>query len=337
MNEYTTRVRRNVCVAVWLVAAGLHGCGGSDAGQDAPAPNDFRPAHVLASEYQQPVPDTQGTQSGNKPAGSGISMLSKSVVGSSPNLSSGWTPQQFQEAYNVPLTQRNNKPSGFLIKVAIITVYHYSDMQWDLNKWASHFNIKPITLNIINQAGNVRNSNWAMATNVAVQMLNTVSPGATVYVIEAKSASQADIKVALLTAVNLGVDIVSMPFGADEFYKQGSLVHLFLNSGAVWIAPSGADRIPSFPATSADVIAVGGTTLSSVNPFVETAWVEAGAGISIYEKMPGYQMIPSVQKTNTTALRSVPDVAFNADPEHGAQIYTSILGGWYVVGGTSVW
>ncbi len=34
--------------------------------------------------------------------------------------------------------------------------------------------------------------------------------------------------------------------------------------------------------------------------------------------------------------RSVPDVAFNADPEYGAQIYTSVLGGWVVVGGTSV-
>ena len=331
MNELTTWLRRSVGVAAWLVAAGLHGCGGSDGGQDAPAANHFRHAHVLAAEDQQP----ESVPRSANPAGVGISMLSKSLVEASPNLSTGWTPQQFQQAYNVPLTQQVNKPSGYGIKVAIITAYHYANLQSDLNKWASHFNIKPITLNIVNQAGNVTNTNWSLGTSVAVQMLNTVSPGATVYVIEAKSASQTDMKVAMQTAVNLGVNVISMPFGVNEAYAELQ-VQLFSGNGVAWIAPSGVDANPSFPATSADVVAVGGTTLSSVNPLVETAWADAGAGMSIYEQMPSFQMIPSVQKPNTTAHRSVPDVAFNADPKYGAHIYSSVLGGWFVVGGTSV-
>jgi subtilisin family serine protease len=254
-------------------------------------------------------------------------------------VSSGWTPQQFRQAYNVPLTQQNNKPPGYGIKVAVIVAYHYSNLQSDLNKWAQQFNGTPIILNIINQAGSAKNNSWALEAALSVQMINAVSPGATVYVIEAKSVSQNDMRVAMQTAVNLGANIVSMPFGADETFAEGSQAYLFLSSHVVWIAASGDSSTPSFPATYPDVIAVGGTTAqldSSYNLLSEAAWVDAGAGMSIVERMPSFQMIPSVQQRNTTAYRSVPDVAFYADPEHGAQIYASVLGGWVVVGGTSV-
>ena len=80
MNELTTWLRLSVCGAAWLAAAGLHGCGGSDAGRDAPAPDDFRHAHVLASEYQQPG-----------------SVLSSA----SPDLYRGWGATQPQKANDV--------------------------------------------------------------------------------------------------------------------------------------------------------------------------------------------------------------------------------------------
>jgi hypothetical protein len=287
---------------------------------------------VLSSAGEDLSLDTQQTDLGNNPGDFRARVLSSTSTG----LSRGWTPKQFQEAYNVPLTQTDSKPPGYGIKVAVIVPYHYPNLQNDLNKWAQQFGAMPTILNIINQAGNVTNSSWALEAALSVQMINTVSPGATIYVIEAKSASQNDIRVAMQTAVNTGANIVSMPFGADETFTEGSQAYLFLSSHVVWIAASGDSDKPSFPATYPDVIAVGGTTLSSVAPFVETAWVNAGAGMSIVEKMPSFQMIPSVQERNTTAYRSVPDVAFNADPEYGAQIYISVLGGWCVVGGTSV-
>jgi len=327
-------MRRSVGVAVWLGSVGLYGCEDPDTGQDASAPDDFRHAYVLDWTSADLSRDTQETHAGNNLKGSEAYMQSSAAPSStSPH---GWTPQQFQQAYDVPLTQQDSKPSGYGIKVAIITAYHYGNMQSDLNTWASHFSQRPITLNIINQAGNITNSSWALQGNIAVQMVNTVSPGAIVYVIEAKSVSQTDIRTAMQTAVSLGVNIVSMPFGADETFTEGSQAHLFLSDRVVWIAASGDSDTPSFPATYADVIAVGGTTLSSVNPLIETAWVDAGAGMSIVEIMPGYQMIPAVQERNTTTYRSVPDVAFSANPQYGAQIFSSGFGGWVVVGGTSV-
>jgi hypothetical protein len=175
---------------------------------------------------------------------------------------------------------------------------------------------------------------------LSVQMINAVSPGATVYVIEAKSQNQADIRTAMQTAVNFGVNIVSMPFGAEETGSENYGPPPFSSaSGVVWIAASGDSSRPSFPATHSGVIAVGGTTaqLDTSNALnSEAAWVNAGAGMSMVAEMPSFQMIPSVQERNTTAYRSVPDVAFNADPANGAQIYLSVFGGWVVVGGTSV-
>jgi len=317
---------------------GLQGCGAPDAAQHAPAPDDFRYAYVLASDNRMAndVPssgdpdlsrDTQEIHAGDNPEGSEASVPS----------TGGYTPYQFRVAYDVPLTQQNNKPSGYGAKVAIITAYHYPSMQSDLNTWASYFSQKPITLNIINQAGTTTNESWAMLSDLAVQMVNTVSPGATVYVIEAKSVSFSDITIAMQTAVNLGVNIVSMPFGATEYSTEGSRADLFLSDRVVWIAASGDSDTPTFPATSAEVIAVGGTTLTlnvDDTRLQEKAWVSAAAGMSKVEKMPSFQMIPSVQELNTTAYRSVPDVAFDANP--GAFIYSSVNGGWYVVGGTSV-
>lgn len=57
MNELTTLVWRSVRVAVLLAAAVLQGCGSTDGGQEDPAPeggqnapaaDDYRHAHVLA-------------------------------------------------------------------------------------------------------------------------------------------------------------------------------------------------------------------------------------------------------------------------------------------------
>lgn len=315
MNEGTSSVRRRMCLAVVLAVAGLHGCGVEDAGQEDDD-DQFRHTHVLASGQQQP----------------------KNVLSLTSPDHRGWTPSQFQTAYGLNLVQpSNNKPLGYGIKVAIIVAYHYANLQVDLNKFAQVYSLKPITLNIINQAGVVTNHTWALETAVNVQMINAVIPGATVYVIEAKSVSQADIRTAMSTAQNLGINVIVMSFAASEPASQA--LPFVPAQGVVWIAPSGDSDKPSFPATHPGVIAVGGTVarLDPTNVLSsETAWVDAGAGMSTVAALPSFQKIPSVQQLNTTTHRSIPDVAFHADPESGASIYSSINGGWFVVGGTTV-
>jgi len=93
----------------------------------------------------------------------------------------------------------------------------------------------------------------------------------------------------------------------------------------------------SWPAVSPNVIGVGGTTLNLTgNTFnSETAWSGSGGGVSAYEPLPSYQKDFGVSGTK----RTVPDVAYDADPATGFPVYdsTSYSGhsGWWQVGGTS--
>src|SRR5262249_2991588 len=90
-------------------------------------------------------------------------------------------------------------------------------------------------------------------------------------------------------------------------------------------------------AGAADGTAVGGTTLlldaSGNSSGDETGWSGSGGGVSVYEAAPSYQS--SLGKSG----RSVPDVAYDADPSTGFAVYdsTQYVGqsGWFVGRGTS--
>ena len=108
-----------------------------------------------------------------------------------------------------------------------------------------------------------------------------------------------------------------------------------LNSsyGAVFFASSGDNGAEvNWPASSANVVAVGGTTLnlnSNGTVISETGWSGSGGGISAYETIPAYQTSYGL---NTTK-RSVPDVSYNANPTTGVAVcYNSA---WWRFGGTS--
>jgi hypothetical protein len=91
-----------------------------------------------------------------------------------------------------------------------------------------------------------------------------------------------------------------------------------------------------FPAASAYVTAVGGTSLrraSNARGWSETAWSGAGSGCSAYVAKPSWQ-------TDTgCARRTVADVSAVADPNTGVSVYDSTRyqgrSGWQVYGGTS--
>jgi subtilase family serine protease len=96
-----------------------------------------------------------------------------------------------------------------------------------------------------------------------------------------------------------------------------------------------------YPATSPDVVAVGGTTLKvdpDGNYLEETAWSGSGGGLSSFEPEPLYQAKFKIPN-NPLHWRGTPDVAYNGDPKTGFAVYTSIpfqgLKGWLQIGGTS--
>jgi subtilase family serine protease len=105
-----------------------------------------------------------------------------------------------------------------------------------------------------------------------------------------------------------------------------------------FVASAGDDGAEAlWPGTSPTVLSVGGTSLNLTNTGAygsETAWSSSGGGLSSFEPEPSYQT--GVQ---STGWRSVPDVAYNADPNTGVAVYDSVpqdgQSGWVQMGGTS--
>ena len=133
-----------------------------------------------------------------------------------------------------------------------------------------------------------------------------------------------------------GVVAVSMSWGGPEFSDETTLdSHFVSKSGIVYFASSGDDGTgASWPASSPNVIAVGGTTVKlNANGTLksETAWNGSGGGVSAYEKAPAYQAGYSIPKAN--GMRAIPDVAYDADPNSGFPVMNR--GGWETIGGTS--
>ena len=151
----------------------------------------------------------------------------------------------------------------------------------------------------------------------------------------------------LLNAVNTarntaGVVVISMSWGFTEMSNESSYDTYFTtpagHTGITFIASSGDIGSVEYPSASPNVLSVGGTSLylsSSGSYQSETAWFYSGGGYSPYEPEPSYQR--SVQ---TTGQRATPDVAFDADPSTGVEIYEtsprSGKGSWQVYGGTSL-
>ena len=253
-----------------------------------------------------------------------------------PDTSSGYiyyTPIQLQTAYGMNLiTPNDGHLKGYGIKIGVIIAYHYPNLQADLNTYCTHFGLPLTTLNIIS-LGNVINSDWNLECCLDVQMIHLMAPGASITVVEAASTSLNDLQTAIITAQNLGVNVISMSFGSSEFSYQTVFDSIFNTNNICYLASSGdVGGVVSYPSISSNIISVGGSSLSLTNTnqrLNETQWNQAGTGFSQYFSKPAYQI-----HVNTSSIkRCTPDVSLTADPSKGVIVYYS--GNYYSVGGTS--
>jgi subtilase family serine protease len=241
---------------------------------------------------------------------------------------SGNTPVNIKAAYNLPA-------SGGQGTIAIIDAYDNPNVASDLAVFSNQFGLPAANLEVHKMSSFVRgNVNWGVEIALDVQWAHAIAPNAKILLVEAQSNSLSN----LLSAVNYArnradVVAVSMSWGASEFSTETSYDSYFTSPyGAVFYASSGDNGAgTSWPATSANVVSVGGTTLAFSNGVVssETAWSGSGGGISAYVPKPAYQS--SLSYSN----RATPDVSYNADPNSGFAVYDSYGYGWIVVGGTS--
>jgi subtilase family serine protease len=100
--------------------------------------------------------------------------------------------------------------------------------------------------------------------------------------------------------------------------------------------PAGAPFV-NYPAASPYVVAAGGTTLlaTSTDAYdIEITWYAGGGGISQFEGAPAWQVAAGIPSATELNSRGIPDVAMDADPYSGANVYVN--GSVEQVGGTSL-
>ncbi len=245
----------------------------------------------------------------------------------------GFSPVQMRTAYNLPST------GGAGRTIAIVTAYDAPTVQSDLTVFSNQFGLPVPTADNFEihkmSPAITTDSGWALETALDVQWAHAIAPQAKILLVEAKTALLVDLFAAVDYARSRSdVVSISMSWGSDEFYGQSYYNYHFTSSyGASFFAASGDDGAGLiWPASSSNVIAVGGTTLSlfadgSVSS--ETSWSGSGGGVSAYESRPSYQTDFGI-----TTRRAVPDVSYNANPATGVSVYTTSQG-WVKVGGTS--
>jgi hypothetical protein len=269
-------------------------------------------------------------------------------------LLSGYTPAQITSAYGLnSITFRSSTGStiqgdGAGQTIALIEEYHDPNIQSDLKTFDRTYDLPDPSLTVVDQAGDQTNNSWALEESMDVEYAHAIAPGARILVVEAAPASsQTEELQNQLDAVNTashtkGVVAISMSWGYNEMPNEASYDRYFTtpagHPGITFIASSGDLGYTEYPAASPNVLSVGGTSLflsSSGSYQSEVAWFFGGGGYSPYEPEPAYQS--SVQ---STGQRVMPDVAFDADPGTGVEVYEtpprSGKGSWQVYGGTSL-
>jgi kumamolisin len=195
-----------------------------------------------------------------------------------------------------------------------------------------------------------------------IEVAGAIAPGAQIAAYFAPNTDQGfiDAVTAAVHDAKLKPSIISISWGGPEnswtAQSRNALSSACQDAGTMGVtvlAASGDDGASDgstngaptvdFPAASPFVIACGGTklTLSGSSIGSEQAWNElsanegaTGGGVSEAFAIPSYQQNAKVpQAPNGFAGRGVPDVAGNADPQSGYNVFVDGKGA--VIGGTS--
>jgi subtilase family serine protease len=221
---------------------------------------------------------------------------------------------------------------------------------------------------------------WAFETTLDVEWAHAMAPGANIVLLESPVSETEGVTgmPQMLALETYALDhklgsVISQSWGATEntlfdsaagkqllgsfeaLYTRAREQHVtvFASAGDNGSANQEVDGVTFYssptviyPASSPNVTAVGGTTLTldtSGNWQSEVVWNDedgaGGGGVSQYFAQPSWQaLLPGSDQRIVQGHRAIPDVAYNADPASTILIYLSAPGleaGYYGIGGTS--
>jgi hypothetical protein len=268
----------------------------------------------------------------------------------------GFDPENLQSAYKLPTS------GGSEETVALVDAYGYKSAESDLAKYREKYKLSACTkasgcFKQVNEKGEEKNYpaeggglevEWSLETSLDMDMVSAACPNCKIMLVEATTQGPSDTGASAEEAAKLKANEISNSYGYPENNetwcpsKNGCKEYLSdYNHAGIPVTVSSGDSgyddgvgAPSWPATSPNVIAVGGTSLKkaeNARGWSETVWSGSGSGCSLYESKPAWQ------KDKGCTKRTDNDIAAVASPSTPVSVYnTPYAGGWINVGGTSV-
>ena len=252
---------------------------------------------------------------------------------------SGWGATDLQSAYSIPTA------GGAGTTVGIVDPYDNPNVEADLGTYRSQYGLSACTtangcFKKINQSGQTSplpaaagtSGNIATEIDLDVQIVSAACPNCKIVLVEANSFAWSDMMAAEQAAVNAGATLVSNSWQFGEWSGETGNESNFSKPGVSFFASAGdTGDVTGYPATSANVTAVGGTVLSQASGgrgWSETVWGSSGSGCSAYVGKPAWQTDANC------STRTVSDISAVAS---GVAMYDSYsASGWISVAGTSI-
>ncbi|MBS2531420.1 S53 family peptidase [Catenulispora sp. NF23] len=277
-----------------------------------------------------------------------------STAGTSPNAipsGVGYGPSQLQSAYNLTSASASD---GAGRTIALVDAYDDANAASDLAAYRSAAGLPAGTFTKVNQSGQTSplpsappaGDDWTLEESLDLDMASAICPLCSIVLVEAADDSSDGLYIAQNTAASLA-GYISNSWGGSESSTESSQDSQYFThaSGIVTTVSAGdSDYGASYPATSPNVVSVGGTNLttsSNSRGWTESVWNTTqgsegtGSGCSSYEAQPAWQTALNLPSGCSNRIDN--DVAADADPATGVAVYDTSNGntGWNEVGGTS--
>jgi hypothetical protein len=304
-----------------------HGKAGPSHGPSTQHHNRFRPNQLCRTSARHTYSCFVKLSAATRAAGSG-----------QPDPA-GWGAPALRSAYGLAADQNPGT-------VAVVVAFDYPHAEADLNHYRAQYGLPSCThasgcFTKINQRGETDNYpqqdyDWGVEASLDLQMISASCPTCHIVLVEAKYPTDSALFNAEQAAVDAGATVTNHSFGRIELTGAQADAQHFVHPGVTAVASTGDFGYgpASFPASSPDVVAVGGTVLSrsatNQRGWTEKAWQYGGSGCSAYFDKP-------VGQTDTACHgRTAADVSAVA---RGLAIYNTSLPrryrGWLEVDGTS--
>jgi hypothetical protein len=263
----------------------------------------------------------------------------------------GYGPSQLQSAYNLTSASASN---GAGRTIALVDAYDYPTAASDLAAYRSAAGLPAGNFTKVNQNGATSplpsappaGDDWTVEAALDMDMASAICPLCNIVLVEANDDSSNGLYVAQAAAA-AKASYISNSWGGSESSSDPSSDNTYFKhaTGTVTTVSAGdSDYGVSYPATSPNVVSVGGTALSTASNsrgWTESVWNTTtgsegtGSGCSAYEAEPSWQS--ALGLPSGCSKRVDNDVAADADPATGVAVYDTYNGdgGWNEVGGTS--